>query len=78
MAKIIVAGCGRMGGALIGAFLDHGHAVSVVNRSEAPARPFVQRGACYFSELRDAGDRDFVLLNLPNAEITAQVLSNVF
>lgn len=75
MAKIIVVGCGRMGGALIGAFLDHGHAVSVVNRSKAPVMPFVQRGACYFSELRDAADCDFVLLNLPNADVTAEVLS---
>lgn len=77
MAKMIVMGCGRMGSALIGAFLDQGHEVRVVNRSEAPARPFVERGACYFRELRDAADQDFVLLNLPNAEITGEILSNL-
>jgi len=74
MAKITVVGCGIMGSALVNAFLVENHAVTIVDTNEAATRPFVERGAKFATQLSDALDSDFILLNLPNHKIVESIL----
>ncbi|MFD3262224.1 NAD(P)-dependent oxidoreductase [Paenibacillus lentus] len=77
MAKITVVGCGIMGSALVNAFLVENHTVTVVDTNEAATRPFVERGAKFASQLSDALDSDFILLNLPNHKIVESILNSL-
>ncbi|SCW76340.1 3-hydroxyisobutyrate dehydrogenase [Paenibacillus tianmuensis] len=77
MAKITVVGCGIMGSAIVNAFLVEKHTVTIVDTNEAATKPFVERRATYASQLSDALDSDFILLNLPNHKIVESILHSL-
>lgn len=71
MKKVICVGCGLMGSALINGFMDGGHKVAIVNRTEAKASEFIKRGASYYSKLSEAikdFNPDLIELNLDSYE----------
>lgn len=76
MASITCVGCGIMGSALINALMNAGHEITVVDLNEATAAPFVNRGAKYSTQLSDALECDFVLLNLPDHSIAKKVIES--
>lgn len=75
--KITVVGCGLMGSALINAFMNAGHELSIVDINKDAADKFVERGASYYQILDDALDSDFILLNLPNHEIVKSTIEGI-
>lgn len=54
MARIAFLGLGRMGLGMAGRLLDHGHFVSVYNRTGSRARPLEDRGARLCKSPREA------------------------
>ena len=76
MAKITLVGCGMMGSALVSAIMNNKHEVIVVDKNENSVKPFVKKGAIYFSNLSDALDSDVILINLPSANIVLNVIQN--
>lgn len=67
MTKITIIGTGRMGTALAQAFFEHGHDVTVWNRTPSRAQPLVERGAQLASSVREA---------VSSAEVVVGILSD--
>lgn len=67
-------GVGKMGGPMAGRLLDAGHTLTLFDRSEAPMRPLVQRGARKAaSAAAVAAEVETVLVSLPTPDIVRQV-----
>lgn len=67
MTKLSIIGTGRVGTALAQTFLEHGHEVSVWNRTPLRAHALVERGAHLAGSVREAVDR---------AEVVVAILSD--
>jgi 3-hydroxyisobutyrate dehydrogenase-like beta-hydroxyacid dehydrogenase len=59
-ASVAVVGLGRMGGAMVDRLLDSGMTLSVFNRTQAKADPFIERGATRLTSLAEAAACDVV------------------
>ncbi|MGN1399456.1 MAG: NAD(P)-binding domain-containing protein [Erysipelotrichaceae bacterium] len=77
MAKITCVGCGMMGSNIVDAFLKKGNEVSIVDVNYSAVKPFVERGAKYFSNVKDCLDCDFIFISLPNDQIVKKAFSDV-
>ena len=75
--KITVVGCGIMGSSLINALMEKGNEVHIVDLNEKAAKPFVEKGALYSADLKDATDTEMIIVNLPNDNITLNVLKSI-
>lgn len=77
MAKVICIGCGTMGSQLIQAFIDDGHDVTVVNRTQAKAEPYVAQGAQYYPTLSQAArqmDADMIVINVSDYDVSRALI----
>lgn len=59
-ATVAFVGLGRMGAAMATRLMDNGTALSVFNRTQTKADPFVERGATRLERLSDAANSDIV------------------
>lgn len=74
MSKITCVGCGMMGSNLIGAFMNKGHEVTIVDINDKAAMPYIERGAHFEKNLKDALDNKFVIFSVPNYTVVRAIL----
>ncbi|MGW1276025.1 NAD(P)-dependent oxidoreductase [Streptomyces tsukubensis] len=77
-APVTVIGLGPMGAAMVEAFLDRGHEVTVWNRTPARAEPLVARGARLAESIEAAlGAHELVILSLTDYDAMDALLKPV-
>ena len=75
MSKVVCIGCGTMGSRHVAAYMKNGHSVTIVNRTEAKAQPFVEKGASYVPDVSSLkGDADLVSINLTDYDIGLEMI----
>jgi 3-hydroxyisobutyrate dehydrogenase len=73
--RIAFLGLGRMGRELVVHLIDHGHQVTVWNRTASAAQPFAQRGAAVAESAADAvRDAEVVMTTLFGPDTVRQVV----
>lgn len=73
--KIVVLGAGRMGSALVRAFLEQGHTTTIWNRTRAKAEPLAARGARIAETVLEAvSSADIVVANLSDYAASDRLL----
>ncbi|MFC9971029.1 NAD(P)-dependent oxidoreductase [Spirillospora sp. NPDC127200] len=73
--SVTVIGLGPMGQAMVGAFLDKGHQVTVWNRTASRADALVERGAVRASDVQEAlAANELVILSLTDYDAMYAVL----
>lgn len=77
MAKITCVGCGMMGSNIVEAFMKKGNQVHIVDVNEKATLKYVDKGAKYSANVKDALDCDFIILSLPNDKIVKRAFENV-
>ncbi|MEU3714371.1 NAD(P)-dependent oxidoreductase [Streptomyces catenulae] len=76
--SVTVIGLGPMGQAMVGAFIDNGHEVTVWNRTASKAEALVAKGAVLAPTLRDAlAANELVVLSLTDYDAVYAVLKPV-
>ncbi|GAA4541277.1 NAD(P)-dependent oxidoreductase [Amycolatopsis samaneae] len=75
---VTVIGLGPMGRAMAGAFLDHGHPVTVWNRTASKADELVARGAIRAATIGEAlGAAELIVLSLTDYDVLYALLEPV-
>lgn len=77
MAKITCVGCGMMGSNIIESFIKTGNDINIVDVNPLAAKPFVEKGANFFNNVKDCMDCDFIFISLPNDKIVKMAFSEV-
>lgn len=75
MSKVTVVGCGVMGSRLVGALMNAGHEVVIIELNKQAAEPFIEKGAQYSESLQDAPETPVVILNCPSHKVAKIVMS---
>lgn len=74
--SVTVIGLGPMGQAMVGAFLDHGHEVTVWNRTASRADGLVERGAVRAASIGEAlAANELVIVSLTDYDAMYAVLA---
>lgn len=77
MSKITVVGCGLMGSSIINAFLAKGHHVSIVDINEKCLERVKGADYDFHTSIKDAADSKFILLNLPNYDLSVKCINEL-
>ncbi len=71
---ISILGLGAMGARIAARLLDHGHTVTVWNRSPERAEPLIERGANIAATPREAAERNDLVLSIVRDDEAAEVI----
>lgn len=77
MANITCVGCGMMGSNIIDSFIKNGNEVNIVDVNPNAAKPYVEKGAKFFSNVKDCLECDFIFISLPNDYVVKKAFSDV-